>query len=362
MILKINDRIRNRQVKYFNQFNLSLKYDAVGSAFAFQFYFNPDNQEHKELACIGHFHECTVEHNGELLLTGVILSEAFKSGPVREMVPISGYSLPGVLEDCEIPPSVYPLQNDGLSLKQIAEKLIEPFKLKMSVDTSVAAKMNAKYETTTAKESQSVKSYLTELAAQKNIIISHNEKGELLFTSAKTNRQPIATFKEEARETFSVEGKSISTGMDLSFNGQAMHSHITVMKQADSDGGNAGESTVRNPFVIGSVYRPRVIVQNSGDDNDTEQAAKNALAAELKNLKLTIRTARWEIDGKIIKPNNIISVTNPEIYLYKESKWFVESIDFVGDNTKTIATLNCVLPCVYDGTTPEYLFKGINLH
>lgn len=353
MILKINDRIRNRKVEYFNNFNINLKYDSIASAFSFGFYFDPANKELKDLACIGHFHTCTLEHNDELLLTGYLLSEAFTGASTRQLVQFSGYSLPGVLEDCEIPPSLYPLQSDGLSLREIAQKLIVPFGLKMSIDPAVSSRMNSVYQKTTAKETQTIKSFLTELAIQKNIIVTHTSKGELLFTEAKAKQKPILNFGSEDGIPF--------TNMSLSFNGQAMHSHITVMKQADSDGGNAGESTIENPYVP-FVYRPKVLVQSSGDDNDTGKAAKSALASELKNLTLKIVTDRWEIDGKIIKPNNIISVQNPEIYLYEKSNWFIESVNLTGDNVKTTATLTCVLPEVYNGETPKYLFEGINLH
>lgn len=355
MELVINDRIRNRKITFFNNFALSLKYDSVGSAFSFGFYFNPDNQEHKEVMCIGHYHLCKVTHNGETLLTGYILSQDFNSSSMANMVSISGYSLPGVLEDCEIPTKLYPLQSDGLSLRNIAQKLIQPFGLNLIVDSSVAALVDSTFKTSTASESQTVKSYLSELASQKNVVISHDEEGRLLFTKAKTNQNPVLDFNVP-------NGGMPGTSMKLSYAGQQMHSHITVQKQADSDGGNAGEFTIRNPFVIESVYRPKTMTQSSGDDNDTEKAAKTALAAELKNIKLTITTDRWVVDGKILKPNNIITVTNPECYLYKKSRWFIESIDYKGDESVNTAVLNCVLPCVYDGSTPEYLWKNVNLH
>lgn len=345
MNLKINDRLRVRNIKFFNNFNLNLRYDSVASSFSFGFYFDPKNNEHKELACVSHFHEAIVEHNGETLVTGYILGESFASASTRKLVSFGGYSLPGVLEDCEIPPSVYPLQSDGLTLRQIAEKLIKPFGIKMIVDPAVASRMNQVYEKTTADIKQPIKGYLTELAAQRNIIISHNVKGELLFTEAKANQAPIMHF----------ELGIPATEMSLSFSGQDMHSEITVMKQSSLDGGNAGQYTIHNPFVP-IVYRPKVITQSSGDDIDTEKAARNALAAELKNIVLTIVTDRWEIDGKIIKPNNIITATNPELYLFKKTKWFIESVTLTGDNTKTTATLNCVLPEVYNGQVPKNIF------
>ncbi len=348
MILKINDRIRVRTIDKFNKFTLDLRYDSFSSTFGFEFYFDPKNADHKELACVSHFHEAVVEHNGEVLVTGYILSQVFNSSNVKEMTQFAGYSLPGVLEDCEIPPSLYPLQSDGLTLKEIASKLLAPFKIKMSIDSSVASKMDIAYDKTTAKETQNIKQYLTELAAQRNIIISHDVNGVLLFTSSKADRPPILHFENE--------NNSIPfTHMGLSFGGQPMHSDITVIKQASSKGGNAGEATVTNPYVP-IVYRPKVLVQSSGDDNSTQEAAQNALAAELKNIVLTITTDRWEVDGKILKPNNIISVLNPECYLYKKTNFFIEKINFTGDNEKTTAVLTCVLPEVYNGKVPKNIF------
>jgi prophage tail gpP-like protein len=350
VIVKINDRIRTRKVEFFNNFRLSLKYDSVASTFAFNFLFNPDNIEHKELACIGHYHIATVEHNGKTLLTGYVLNEGFRDSRVKELAGFSGYSLPGVLEDCQLP--LDSLQFSGLSLTNIARKLIKPFDLKMRLDQSVAGRMDQKFDETTAEPAQTIKDFLTELATQKNVVMSHNEFGDLVFTSANTDQKPILNFED---------GGVPFTDMDLSFNGQAMHSQITVVKQADSDGGNAGESTVKNPYVP-FVHRPKVIVQSSGNDNDTLEVAKQALAAELKNLKLVITTDRWQIGNDIIKPNTIISVKNPKVYLYKKSNWFVESVDYIGNNKELTATLTCVLPEVYNGKAPQYLFKGINLH
>ncbi|MCK4521529.1 MAG: hypothetical protein KAU20_03065, partial [Nanoarchaeota archaeon] len=172
---------------------------------------------------------------------------------------------------------------------------------------------------------------------------------------AKTDLPPVLEFDTR-------DGTIPGTTFSLSFEGQGMHSHITVMKDANDDGGNAGQQTIRNPYVIGSVYRPKVMSQGSGDDNDTNDAAKKALADELRGVKLTITTDRWVVDGKILKPNSMISIIAPELYIYRKEKFFIESINYTGDNTKTIATLNCVLPEVYNGEAPVSIFREINLH
>jgi prophage tail gpP-like protein len=354
MILRINDRIRNRKVEHFEAFTLSMRYDSVASAFSLSAYFNPANNEHKEMFCIGHYHKCTIEHNGELLLTGYLLSEDLTSSSKAESIQVAGYSLPGVIEDCQLPyfNAGGSLQNNNLTLREIATKYLSKFGLNMIVDNSVAEAMNRPYSQTTLKDTQTIKAYLTELASQRNVIISHDANGNVLFTKAKTEQNPILAYGEGTP----------FTKMSLKFNGQGMHSHITVVKQADSDGGgNAGEHTLQNPYVP-YVYRPKVVEQDSGDDVETEQAAKNILASELKNLRLMIETDRWEIGGGVIKPNNIITVINPDIYLYKKTRWFIEGVDFVGDSKKLTATLTCVLPEVYSGAKPHYIFEGINTH
>lgn len=356
MELRINDRIRTRKVTFFNDYTLSLRFDSMASAFGFQGYFNPKNQEHVDLYCLGHYHIAYLEHNGELILTGNITNGRFPDGEDEELVGFSGYSLGGVLEDCTIPPSLYPLQSDGLTLREIAGKLIQPFGLSMIVSDSVRAAMDEPYEKTTAEPGQKIKEYLTELATQKDIVISHNNRGSILFTKAQTRQQPFLKFNRDLKESIPF------SKMELDYNGQGIHSHIHAVKQAGKDGGNAGEFEIRNPYVIGSVFRPITIVQSSGTDDDTEKVARMALAAELKNIKLTITTDRWEVDGKIIKPNTIVSVVNPKCYLFKESKWFVEQIDFAGDQEKTVATLTCCLPEVYNGAIPKYMWQGINLH
>lgn len=346
MNLKINDRVRVRDVEFFNNFSMNLRYDSLSSTFNFGFYFDETNPDHRELACVSHYHEAIIEHNGELMTTGYILAQTFDDQPAKTLSQFAGYSLTGVLEDCQIPTSLYPLESNGLSLRQIATKLIKPFKLKMVVDSSVDAKMDKVFDKITANATQSIKDYLNELSSARDIVMSHNEKGDLVFTSAKVNQAPILIIGDEPLPGIS---------MSLAFSGQQMHSQITVLKEASKDGGNAGEATILNPYVP-IVYRPKVISQNSGDDNDTKTAARMALSEELRNIVLTISIDRWEIDGKIVKPNNIIRVKNPRLFLFKQTDWFIESIAYTGDNTSNKAVLTCVLPEVHNKAVPKNIF------
>lgn len=340
MILKVG----NNSVDFFNDINVTLEYNTVASTFSFTFYFNPINPKHKAICKPLSYANVTVEHDGETLITGTLLNVEFNDSAVKELCTISGYSNTGVFEDCEIPKSAYPLQSDGISLKAITEKIIKPFGIKLVVDSKVASRADSKYVLSKGSDTQSIKSYLSDMAGQKNIILTHDESGNLVFTEAKTSQTPIYDF-----------GKGmVGVLYTLSANGQAMHSDLLIHRQVSKKNPNPTNATQTNPYV--SVFRPRINRQSSGDATNTSFAARNILSDELRNIKLTIEVDRWSINGKIIRPNNIISILNEDLYIYKRTNFFIESVSFKGDNERETATLTCVLPEVYNNQTPKNVF------
>lgn len=355
--LSVNDRIRVREMRFFNEFKMSLIYDSMASSFSFNFYFDPNNKDHAELACVSHIHECSMKYDGELVLTGYMLSQGFVSAPERQLASIGGYSKPGVLEDCDIPTSNYPLQSDGLTLRQITQKIIAPYDIGLAVSPiaqrdsatifTSEEKTDKVIEKSTAAESQNIKDYLTTLATQKNIIFSHTPEGKLLITEANTKGAPIF-------EIGTDKGIPVTTAT-MTYNGQPMHSQITVIRQTDEDDGNAAEYTIKNPFVP-IVFRNKVVVLTSGNDITIQEAARNELGKEIKNIKLVVTIDRWTVNGKLIRPNNTIRVKDRSLFLYEPTLWFIEQIDFTGDASKETAVLTCCPTSAYNNSTPKNYF------
>lgn len=348
LLLKIKTNLGYRTVSFWNEFSFNLKYDSIASTFAFSFYFDPNNPEHVSLSKPLSYNDCQLYYSNELLLTGTILNNTFKGATNKLLVVFNGYSKTGVLEDCEIPISLYPLQFDKLNLYEIANRLTTPFGIDMLIDISVRDRMSKIFNTSTASERSSVKDYLTDLAVQKDIIITHTRRGELMFTDAKTTGNTLIDFDL-------TNGSINGTSFELSIDGQNMHSDITIQKQASIDGGNAGEYKINNPYV--TAFRPKVKIQSSGDDNDTVLMARRELGNELSSIQLTIELSTWTINDLIVRPNNLISIIAPELYLFKRTVFFIESVNFVGNNSETTATLNCVLPEVYNKNEVKSIFE-----
>lgn len=340
-------KISGQRFSYFNEFSVTLKYNSVASVFSFSGLAISDKQRNlfKPLS----FHDAVVMYGDEVLLTGNTLNNSYSSESKDSLANISGYSKTGVLSDTNIPVSLYPLQSDKLSLKEITEKILKPFDITLTVDDLVATLANKKYAKSTADHDSTIISYLIKLAAQRNIVISHTDDGKLLFTQANVSESVKAVYSDNMP----------STKIGLSVNGQAMHSEITTIKQATIDNENAGEKTIYNSLI--PVFRPTVKKQTSGDNDDSELAAKAIRSSELRNIVLTINTDRWTwFNGKtesIIKPNSIIEVVSPINYIKRKTKFFVESVNYKGNTKETVATIKCVLPEVYTGEQPNLIFE-----
>jgi prophage tail gpP-like protein len=159
--------------------------------------------------------------------------------------------------------------------------------------------------------------------------------------------------------------------MEMTFNGQMVHSRFHVLAQADFDDNNevnkVESKPLLNPYIPNqnNVYRPKVAMQSKKSENaiDVDQSANNIRASETRALSLTIDMDRWDLNGKIVRPGQVISTADPAIYNYRKIDWFIEGVTLIESaNSLKKATLRCCPQEAFTGTVPNYPFSGINLH
>jgi prophage tail gpP-like protein len=331
--------------KFFNHFsNLTLKFnlDTFASVFSFDARFDPDNVEHQKIFKPLTYPKIEIFSNDmDLLLTGNIVNNSFTSTKTPQLVSFSGYSKSGILEDVTIPDSVYPLEKNNQSLSEISAQLLKPFGINQVIESNVANKMNLVYEKAVAQPSQSVASFLTQLASQRNIVIGHTKKGDVYYFKAFIGSKPVRSYDS-----------SNLLSSKMAINGRAFHSDITVRRQPSDE--NEGVSTldsVRNPNVrqIRSVCK----VLSSGGDTSTIEAARNALAAELRGIQLALELPK--IDTSILC-GQIIEFINPELFIYKKQKFVINEINYKEDSLGDTMSINCLTPEAFTGGTPTNIF------
>lgn len=318
-----------------------MKLDSVASTFAFVARFNPDNEDHKLLFKPLSYHAIEIfKSDNTLLLTGTILIHEFNSNDAPELVKISGYSKCGILEDVNIPYSAYPLESNNRTLKEISERLFNLFSIKLIVDASVLNDVNLVYGKSIAEPTDSIKTYIAKLTAQRNILMSHNSKGNIVFFRPNTAKASSLFLNAEN-----------CTNMAFTTKGQSFHSEISILRQPSSDGKNLTPvDTIKNQLI--NSFRPKVKTLSSGTDTDTSKASQNELASELQNVELVITLPRVEE----LKPGDIVDVQNKEIYLYERTKFMINSIVINENESKTNMVLNLTLPEAFTGKQPKNIF------
>lgn len=354
--------IDQKKVDFFTAGNITLKLDSIASTFEFSSRFSANNKEHQQMFKPLQYKDVQIYNSkNKLILTGTILNHRFKSNKGRELVVISGYSKSGILEDVSIPIDLYPLESTNRSLLDIANRLASYFGINVLVseqgksitDTVIKGKTKAKraastkstyadlkakansvFGRTSASPSESIKDYLAKLASQKNIVLSHNEKGDVLLFQPDLMQKP---------RYFFTKGNSLEMSMD--FNGQAMHSDVNIVRQPSDD--NAGVSTTdtaKNSLV--AKDRPTTKILTSGEDTDTKDAAKNEVASELKAISGTVK-----LQGLFdeIFPGEIVNVHNHYIYCYAYNRYIVDSITMSFNEQEDTTMLNLVVPESFSG-------------
>lgn len=337
--------INGENYQFFESYSIDLRFDAIASSISFSAFFDADSPTHKKLFKPFSYNSLKVYFDSTLLLTGYIVSHTFPDSNKPEPVAVSGYSKTGVLEDCKIHQDSYPLQYANLSLLDIVKKLCKPYDIEVIYDDEVEAIVNASIVSETAKETDTVKEYLASICNQRNVVLTHNEKGQIVLTKAKAAATPIDSF---------TTSKLINP--TLSTNGQGMFKTATIMRQAGLDEENAGQSVVENPFV--SITRSTTIVQTSGDNSTIEDTAKDVLSKQLKSISFnfSLRDIFYR-NGSLVLPNNVILIKNKQNYLYNYTKFFVERVTLNGNSKGNTADLKCVIPEVYTKETPINIFE-----
>lgn len=334
-------KINNKFFSEFNSIKLESSLDTVASVFSISCRFNPFNQFHKEIFKPLSFN--TIEmfsDNDVLLFTGTSVNTSLKSQRDRELQVLNGYSKCGIIEDCTIPLSSYPLEKNKVSLKNICEIILKDFSIGFNIDQSVLKEMDLIYSKTVATPTETVKSFLSKLAAQRNIIISHDSKGDLLFYRPNTSGIP---------KTLITDKNSLN--MSLNVRGQAMHSKINVLRQPSKDNVSLSPVDTANNNLI-SINRPVTKILTSGTETDTKKAADNILCKELKNIVVNVNFDRI-VDLQI---GDIVEVINEEIYLYKNTKLIVSNVSISQDEKSENMSITLLLPESFTGEQPKNIF------
>jgi prophage tail gpP-like protein len=301
------------------------------------------NAEFKEIFRPFSYKPMTVTVGGVPLFTGILLTPLPDVTDKKKSVNVTGYSLPGVLNDCTVPPSAFPLTEfNNQSLATIAKTMAEPFGLAVEFTEDPGPV----FERVATKPTKKVLEFLAELARKRNLIVSSTPAGKLLFQRAVDVGRPIARL---------VQGEPPLTKVTPSFKAQEYYSHVTGLQPEDPVS-KGSQFTTKNSRLEG-VLRPFTF-QAEDTDNANVKATVDAKAARMfANVAMySITVSTWRDSfGNLWAPNTTITLFAEDAMIYSEYEFLVKSVALARDGDSESATLSLVIPEAFKGQIPERL-------
>ena len=338
MELRIFNGGDGKIIRTYNELSVNLKYQSIADTFQFKVYFDPTNEIHRQLFKCGSYNICEIYHNNELLITGIILSNSFKSNESANWLNISGYSLTGIFEDCYLPPYngygvVQRVWKKGATLNQIITSICNVFNIGLVIDKNVESDCNLPY--TEDKDymndgnPKTIKTFMLDLCAERNVILSHQPNGSLLLTRTNVpNSKKVTTEKSYTTDRknlpiingqvikyttnsienfiptpifeFSGNGYPV-TDMALQFNGQKMYSHIFCEGQFNKNEDDLVGVPIPQTNAINNDTDPTInkYVQFGKSVIQNTQYSKNYISDEMKGVSLG-----GNVSGQLVKFTN----------------------------------------------------------
>lgn len=279
---------------------------------------------------------------GRLFFNGVLMNVQPYVTDKSSTITATCYSAAGVLNDVTPPPSDFPVQYEGLNLRQIAERIAEPF----GVGVVLNGDPGDSFDRVQLSPGQTCYDFLSKLSTQRGRTIRDDAQGNLVFYRADALSEPVAALKENAPPVISVAPQ---------FDPQSYYSHITGL-EAMVVGLPGGEFTVKNPS-LSSQLRPFVFnvpdSVNAGVKAATEDKASRMLGAAAQ---WRVSVAEWrDENGQLWEPGAVVDLEAPSAMVYRRYTFLIKSVTFITSSRQRYAELVLVLPDTYRGTLPGFL-------
>lgn len=327
--------------RLWDDLEITRSFDTVADTFSLICPFNPEIKRTRQTFQPFKYQECGVYIGGEKVLTGNIINIEATSNANSRVLKIDGYSKPGILNDCSVPPTSWPVSINGLNLKEIADRLCKDYGIIVMFEGSPGAKFSAR-DKIEIESDKKIIDFLIDIAKLRGFLISSNVDGKLLFRKTPVG---MATVKLE-------EGKNPLLSATCSFKGQSRYSHVTLLKSNNRFG--AGQSTTVEDE---ELKKNAIVRHNISNAEDTEMgnlktaalARMGRIIADSINLSCSLSGWRRYDNGALWKAGDLVDFFSMGNMIYKNTTFLVRDVKFIKKSDSLTCDLSLVLPEAYSG-------------
>jgi len=319
--------------------------------------FEAERKEFRALFRPLSFQDIEVTVGNVALFTGILVDVLPNVTPDSRMVECSGYSRPGVLQDCTPPADSLPLEWKNATFRTIATDLCarfgidvdfnltddSPFSL-VGLDPNGSLK-EYKSKSAIKEESGDAWSFLAKLAKQRNALLTSSTLGRLKIWRADPDTTPVVQLKGGLPPLLQVRP---------TFQPQEYFSEITCFSPKTRKK-KGSQYTVQNPR-LPSVIRPHCFKADDSEDADAPAAAAAKAGRMFGNAaSFTIEgIPTWrDPSGALWRPNSLLRLEAPDCMIYEPTDLLIRSVTFRQAAEAETADLEVVFPGSFSGEAPD---------
>ena len=338
---EVSLKIENELFRFWRTINISRSIDSFDTI-GFTAPFEIENEEFREIFRPFSFKNISLNIGGEVLFKGTMLTPTPQVDANSKTISVSGYSLPGVLNDCTLPASAFPLEFEGQGLKDISKTIASYFGL----GVEFTDQQGPVFDKVAVEPSEKPFQFLGKLARQRNFVISSTKDGELLFQRSVNRGRPVARLSQGVAPLLSVTP---------TFKSQEYYSHLTGLAPATAGIGGS-QHTVENSRLKG-IIRPFTFKANDTTSGDVKAAVEAKIGRMFANAaSYTITLVGWRNSkGELWKPNTTITLIAPNAMIFSEYEFIIRKVTLKKAPKSETTELQLVMPGAFDGKIPEDL-------
>ena len=303
---------------------------------------DPERRDMREAFKPYQYQDIAVAVEGEQVFAGYALTPNPQDNSGDSQITLTGYAKAGVLQDVTMPADAWPLELNKLKFDGIASRLTRPFGF--GAQAWPGTDVGAQFERVEIESADGVWAKLTELAKQRNLLLSSAPNGDLLYRGYPV---ALATVLDLER------GKPPLVSCTARFNGQVYISEATATASTKL-GAKGGKQTFKNTALSGRV-RPMVFQAEDSEKGDLLSAAKAKMG------RIFAESATWEVvvpqwrddNGDLLTPGNFVSILNPGAMIYSRQRMMIRKVTFSQGTDSQSATIELVLKEAFSGEIPE---------
>jgi len=334
-------KIDGRKFTGFTSYELNLSYDSFDT-FSVSAPYSSAMVELQNAITPFAFKPCEVYFEDTLLFKGCLLTPDPELTSNTGEITLQGYPHCGILNDCTVPPTRYPLKVMGINMRGIADAACEPYNIPVVIDGDIGPD----FTEVSIEPNERIMGFLSKLAKQRNLLFTNTKKGELLFFTARQERS-FETFTEGSKPIISLKAK---------FSAQRFFSHVTGFCKTGEDYPSKSY-TLENKYLIDKgIMRHHSIMVDDAETLDELQKGVEAYAgrmfADCVSYELVCDT-HHNANGSRFRKGMTVCVHAPNAMITRETNFIARSVKFTRTTDGKQTTLDLVLPGSFTGTLPE---------